>query len=1503
MNGKLKFSVLLFPSLLGLCVGSVFGAVELQEGEITTIKNMVEHDSGTGPAPAKQNEMIHEKSKVSTEAASMAELTFGDSTITRMGANTSFSFQSKERLVKLDRGTVLINTPPGAGGATVDCGGVTGAVTGTTFLASLAGDGKVMFVLLEGSPMKITSGGVVTTIKPGQAASVGLAAPDSGGGDKGGGDKAGGDKASGDKGGGDKAGGDKAGGDQGGGDKGGGEKGGGDKPTASGGGGEKGGVAPAPAEKPRPVQVFDVDVKKMVESTPLIRDFAKPLPSAEKIQATVEVQQNKVSEGKMESLGMEVVAVKADGDLMVGSPKIEMDAPPAKEEGPAPRIEEGVAKNEGGGPGEKLDIATAAGGPGPGPDNLDIATAGPGEGPAPIVAQNAPPPDAPRVELPPPPAPVFNPAQNVIPAPVSTSITFRANDATRAYGEENPAFALGVVAGSLKDGDRVEATFRTPAGPNSAVGPYDISIGSYRIVSSSGADVTSNYKVILERGNLNLAKAEQSVSFTLPGSLMFGTDTRLSATKLDRAVVSFEVLSGPARIENGKLVATSGTGSVVVRAVTVGDGNYLGANAEQTISLAKAGQSVRFTLPGSLTFGTDTSLSATKLDSAVVSFEVVSGPAKIEDGKLVATSGTGSVVVRALTVGDGNYLGANAEQTINLAKAGQSVSFTLPSSLTFGTDTSLSATKLDSAVVSFEVVSGPAKIEDGKLVATSGTGSVVVRALTVGDGNYLGANAEQTINLAKAGQTLVIARPAVALTGGAFTLAATGNMTGTAAFSILEKDGRASVRPDGVVTLGKILGADTFTVRADVAGSENYLAGRTDLAVALGRDETAILAANPTRQLISGPSDSATVAALAQFFYFDGKATGVAGPSRFFSDLSSSTRSLSDYSDRSVALYDGRPGEFYAMGTLNGAGPTHDITLGSADTTIFANQMLLGERGLASRVLSKTADREIPDFNAAGFTSEKSAADLAFKTDGTAATSALPFYVLSASLAINPADAFGMFAGDYKAYLTYMDSAGVGKTINLLDRIGTSATDREGSAANVIAATFSDYATGQAINSATGDPIAGTFQPGSGNTLLQGTMGAILPTGKFFMTVGDLSEGGLGVLDNWSVTLAQRVKMSVLNGVGKRLALVSGLGGTEVTGTLWDVGQANLEFLSAGLMGVSDSEFYNLGTKWALESRQDLALNGIGVRGEAVGGSDVALATGGSLSLKNSKLLVNGGITATAAVGPVKLDGEAGDVLIQAARNVVITGADLFETSAGGAVVAPAPTSLAVVRTGDSLEMRNVVIRGFSATKLESTKAGSTGRVLMSGSSVRDFKIKELAGMAVNADAKIQMMAYDASGASEGTMTIEGRLPVAAKLASAIDNTLTGTLRDQMVDAVQIDLAARNVTLNNATMVAMQAINISAQTILVQNSLMTVIRNTGSINMYVQSGLVNTTFGGAVVTGQANFAGLNTFTIGNNTFNIGSQGQLNSAISSGNLTDTLTNGNKSEAGKVNVLRL
>jgi hypothetical protein len=724
-------------------------------------------------------------------------------------------------------------------------------------------------------------------------------------------------------------------------------------------------------------------------------------------------------------------------------------------------------------------------------------------------------------------------------------------------------------------------------------------------------------------------------------------------------------------------------------------------------------------------------------------------------------------------------------------------------------------------------------------------------------------------------------------------------MTGPVAFSILEKDGRANVRPDGVVTLGKILGANTFTIRADVAGSANYLSGRTDLTVALDRDEVAIAAADPTKRLLSSLGDSKLVEALAQFFYFTGKTAGVEGPSRFFSDVSGSTRSLSDYRDRSVALYDGRPGEFYAMGTLNGAGPTHDITLGSGDTVIFANRINLGQVGLGPRELSKVADREIPDFNAVGYTSELSAGDLAFKADGTAATSTLPFYVLSASLAIQPADAFGMFAGDYKAYLTYMDSAGAGQTINLLDRI-----DREGSAANAITATFSDYATGQTINSVTGDLISGTFQPGSGDTLLQGTMGAISPDGTFFMAVGDFSEGGLGVLDNWSVSLVQRVKMSVLGGAGKNLSLISGLAGTAIDGTLWDVGQANLKFMSAGEFKLNDSEFYNLGSQLSLESAQDLSIKGIAARGEALGGTDVNLSTGGSLTLKNSKLLVNGTLTATAAVGPVKLDAEAGDVLIQAARDVVISGADLIETSAGGAGVTPEPSSLAVVRTGDSLEMRNVVIRGFSEVRLEKGSELNAPRVLVSGSTVRDFKIKELVGPLINADSKIQMAALDASGELAGEMKVYNRLPVKQMMAGVLDNNLPNELKTIQVDARTITLEARRLEFQNTTMAAMSAITARANTVLLNNANFTVIAQNGMINFYTRLGEVNPNYGSELASdnGKLNFSGVNNFRIGTTTFAVQDQATLNQHYGN-NIVDVQFNRNRPEAGKVNVLKM
>jgi hypothetical protein len=166
------------------------------------------------------------------------------------------------------------------------------------------------------------------------------------------------------------------------------------------------------------------------------------------------------------------------------------------------------------------------------------------------------------------------------------------------------------------------------------------------------------------------------------------------------------------------------------------------------------------------------------------------------------------------------------------------------------------------------------------------------------------------------------------------------------------------------------------------------------------------------------------------------------------------------------------------------------------------------------------------------------------------------------------------------------------------------------------------------------------------------------------------------------------------------------------------------------------------------------------------------------------------------------------------------------------------------------------------------------------------------------------MAAYDSAGRLEGEMVVENQLPVATKLASQIDNTITGTLGNTLVHAKDVELAARTVRFNDATIAAMNSITARANTILIQNSFMTVVQNTGMINFYTREGLVNRTYGSGTTSdnGMLNFSGVNSFRIGNNSFTVQDQATLNQHYGS-NILDYSQNGNRPEAGKVNVLKM
>ena len=168
----------ILPPLVVLCAATwvlpVFAAKELKSGEFTVVKNQVEHTLGSSKSTAKAKDQLEEKSVVDTGAASLTELGFNDASVLRLGSNTQFSFQSKERIIKLDKGTMLMNVPPGNGGITVDGGGVTGAVSGTTIMASRDEEGNFSFMILEGAAggKVIGKDGVPMNLIPGQMAVI-----------------------------------------------------------------------------------------------------------------------------------------------------------------------------------------------------------------------------------------------------------------------------------------------------------------------------------------------------------------------------------------------------------------------------------------------------------------------------------------------------------------------------------------------------------------------------------------------------------------------------------------------------------------------------------------------------------------------------------------------------------------------------------------------------------------------------------------------------------------------------------------------------------------------------------------------------------------------------------------------------------------------------------------------------------------------------------------------------------------------------------------------------------------------------------------------------------------------------------------------------------------------------------------------------------------------------------------------------------------------------------
>jgi hypothetical protein len=153
----------------GLVLPSASRAIDFKQAKFTQVVNNVEVIS---PDKARHSAAVNDVFKLPdvlrTGPASRAELVADDNTITRVGANTVFSFDPASRTIDLQQGSLLFHSPHGKGGGTIHTGSATASVLGTTVIVTTTLNGGFKVLVLEGEAEIRFLNGLHINLMPGQ---------------------------------------------------------------------------------------------------------------------------------------------------------------------------------------------------------------------------------------------------------------------------------------------------------------------------------------------------------------------------------------------------------------------------------------------------------------------------------------------------------------------------------------------------------------------------------------------------------------------------------------------------------------------------------------------------------------------------------------------------------------------------------------------------------------------------------------------------------------------------------------------------------------------------------------------------------------------------------------------------------------------------------------------------------------------------------------------------------------------------------------------------------------------------------------------------------------------------------------------------------------------------------------------------------------------------------------------------------------------------------------
>jgi FecR protein len=121
------------------------------EGRVTSVFHNVELlPENAAARPALIDDRVDEGTALRTGDDSRSELTFADLTITRLGANTVFSFNKAGRSVRLDGGSILVCVRKNSGAAEIVTKAISIGITGTTVIVESRPISFDRLIVLEG---------------------------------------------------------------------------------------------------------------------------------------------------------------------------------------------------------------------------------------------------------------------------------------------------------------------------------------------------------------------------------------------------------------------------------------------------------------------------------------------------------------------------------------------------------------------------------------------------------------------------------------------------------------------------------------------------------------------------------------------------------------------------------------------------------------------------------------------------------------------------------------------------------------------------------------------------------------------------------------------------------------------------------------------------------------------------------------------------------------------------------------------------------------------------------------------------------------------------------------------------------------------------------------------------------------------------------------------------------------------------------------------------------